>query len=158
MNDYTYQDILRMQEEAKARVLEMRRRSRFFTDASAEPALPAEPQPPGARRSEGVADHARSIRMPVELPGEKPNASQETDRGEASGPGGGAVETTARLAQPGAKNAARGSTGLPAALRNVFGSLGEEETEKMLILALCLLLSQENGDEGLLLSLLYLLT
>lgn len=32
MNDYSYRDIMRMQEEAKARVMEMQRRSRFLAE------------------------------------------------------------------------------------------------------------------------------
>lgn len=51
----------------------------------------------------------------------------------------------------------RQGAGLTASLRNVFGHLDEEETEKMFLLALCLL-HQENGDEGLLLAMMYLLT
>ncbi len=52
----------------------------------------------------------------------------------------------------------RQGAGLTASLRHVFGHLDEEETEKMFLLALCLLLHQENGDEGLLLAMMYLLT
>ena len=51
-----------------------------------------------------------------------------------------------------------GPAGLTAALRNVFGDLSGEEAEKMFLLALCLLLHQENGDEGLLMAMMYLLT
>ena len=40
---------------------------------------------------------------------------------------------------------------------NVFGKLSREESEKMLILALCLLLSNEQADENLIMSLLYLI-
>ena len=157
MSDYTYQDLLRMQEEAKARVLEMRRRSRFLTEEfPPEPSAPAarEPHAPEPRRNGSPPDRATVIRMPVDLPREKP--SDPDSRSAGNGPEPPSPEKQAAV--PGAKNAARGSTGLPAALRNIFGSLGEEETEKMLILALCLLLSQENGDEGLTLALLYLLT
>ena len=38
------------------------------------------------------------------------------------------------------------------------GDLSGEEAEKMFLLALCLLLHQENGDEGLLMAMMYLLT
>lgn len=167
MSDYTYQDILRMQEEAKARVMEMRRRSRYVAEDFSPPAPPPEalPEPP----RQGPPDHARAIRMPVDLPRETPRTKEADGGGEVAQPGEASPRregegppprggTPSRDAVPAAKSAARGSFGLPAALRGWFGSLGEEEAEKMLILALCLLLSQENGDEGLLLSLLYLLT
>ena len=161
MNDYSYQDIMRMQEEAKARVMEMRRRSRFLAEdfAGGEPnaefgvrnaGLQYEPETQSIardREAQPEERRARAIRMPVELP-------SPTERNEKP--------AEPRQAQPraltGQKTAARGSVGLPAALRSVFGNLGEEESEKMFILALCLLLSQENGDEGLLLALMYLLT
>lgn len=113
-------------------------------------------QEPGKpRRNESPPDRAKAIRMPVELPPEKP---QQTETGRGYGGGAEASPTAERTNDLGVKNAARGSVSLSAALHDWFGSLGEEETEKMFILALCLLLSQENGDEGLLLSLMYLLT
>lgn len=156
MSDYTYQDLLRMQEEAKARVMEMRRRSRFLTEEY-PPELSARaapvPQAPPPRR-DGTPDHAEAIRMPVDLSREKPPEPEEQRAGNGQDP----PRAVKQAAAQGVKNAARGSAGLPVALRNIFGGLGEEETEKMFILALCLLLSQENGDEGLTLALLYLLT
>ncbi len=154
MSDYTYQDILRMQEEAKARVMEMRRRSRFLTEGYPPEQTGGPSGDPPQRRCETPSEHAAAIRMPVELPGE---ASPQTGGG-AGKPFRQTVPDPERTDAAGTKNAARGRIGLPTALRNVFGSLGEEETEKMFILALCLLLSQENGDEGLMLALMYLLT
>ncbi len=159
MSDYTYQDLLRMQEEAKARVMEMQRRSRFLTEEfdgdkpnsecgmrNAE--FRQEPETPRGRR-------VGAIRMPVELP--EANAEFGMRNSELRQ---GAEE---RREQPSSEFGIRSSelrqgTGLSAALKNVFGSLGEEETEKMFLLALCLLLHQENGDEGLLLAMMYLLT
>ena len=184
MNEYSYQDLLRMQEEAKARVMEMRRRSRFVAeDFSGRERTNAES---GERRAENgpemrttnrggedspqgdAPERAHVIRMPVELPEHRRAGSSEASApkeenvvppaapepatkpapGPAAGPGASAGEK---------QNAARGNP-LPAALRHVFGEMDREETEKMFLLSLFLLLSQENGDEGLLLSLMYLLT
>ncbi|MBQ6066400.1 MAG: hypothetical protein IJK89_06225 [Clostridia bacterium] len=147
MNDYSYRDIMRMQEEAKARVMEMRRRSRFLAEDFAGGEARTES---GVRRAEMQEEpqeyRARAIRMPVELP----------ERGEARAESG---ERREARAESGERRAEiRQGTGLTAALRNVFGNMGEEETEKMFLLSLCLLLSQENGDEGLLLAMMYLLT
>ena len=150
MNEYSYRDVMRMQEEAKARVMEMRRRSRFLAedfaggDARAEyggssAEMRQEPEEPRERRM-------GAIRMPVELPERGGPSAESGAQREAS------AESGVRRAEM------RQGTGLTAALRNVFGNLDEEETEKMFLLALCLLLHQENGDEGLLIAMMFLLT
>ena len=124
MNDYSYRDIMRMQEEAKARVMEMQRRSRFLAEDFA-----------GGKTSSEFGVRSSELNRST-LPQQRPEN-----------------------AECGMRNAEfRQGTGLSAALRNVFGNLDEEETEKMFLLALCLLLHQENGDEGLLLAMMYLLT
>ena len=134
MNDYSYRDIMRMQEEAKARVMEMQRRSRFLAEDFAGGEARAES---GERRAE-IARSTLSQQRP-----------ENAEGGDRSGP---RAESGVRRAEM------RQGTGLSAALRNVFGNLDAEETEKMFLLALCLLLHQENGDEGLLLAMMYLLT
>ena len=168
MNDYSYRDIMRMQEEAKARVMEMQRRSRFLAEDFAGGEARAESGGPrsesGERRAEMRQEpqeyRARAIRMPVELPEARAECGErraeirqgQEDRMMDRGRGGPRAESGVRRAE------IRQGTGLSAALRNVFGNLDEEETEKMFLLALCLLLHQENGDEGLLMAMMYLLT
>ena len=147
MNDYSYRDIMRMQEEAKARVMEMQRRSRFLAEDFAGG------DPPNAEfgmrnaelqvQEETQERRARAIRMPVELPKARAECGVRREPSAESG------ERSAEMRQ---------GAGLTASLRNVFGHLDEEETEKMFLLALCLLLHQENGDDGLLLAMMYLLT
>ena len=167
MNDYSYRDIMRMQEEAKARVMEMQRRSRFLAEDFAGGEARAES---GERRAEMQAEpqepqeyRARAIRMPVELP-ERRGPSSESGERRAEIRQGTEERTMERgrgesNAEFGMRNAElRQGTGLTAALRNVFGDLSGEEAEKMFLLALCLLLHQENGDEGLLMAMMYLLT
>ena len=158
MSDYSYQDIMRMQEEAKARVMEMRRRSRFVAERFDPPLRVSSPP----EREEPTSDlpperHARAISMPVEF---DPPEKRQHAPAQAEPP------TQTEKPQPPRQqerrgeerqSAARGRS-LPVALRNVFGEMNREETEKMFLLSLFLLLSQENGDEGLLLSLMYLLT
>ena len=182
MNEYSYQDLLRMQEEAKARVMEMRRRSRFvaeeFTGRENTRAESGERRAEmqygrgmrttdrgGEDSSSGESpERAHVIRMPVELP--EPRRAEPSDASPpkeesavpAAAPEPAAVPAAAATgSSPKKQNAARGNP-LPAALRRVFGEMDREETEKMFLLSLFLLLSQENGDEGLLLSLMYLLT
>ena len=144
----------------------MRRRSRYAAERFSVQDAPApqrtDPPPQQAQEPPRYGDRpeqrARAIHLPVELPrGNRLSGAGEAAREAAADPGAGASAPEGSSAGK-VKNAARGGFSLPAALRGIFGNLGEEETEKMFILALCLLLSQENGDEGLLLSLLYLLT
>lgn len=130
MDDYSYDDIMRMQEEAKARVLEMRRRSRFAAENFTLPG--------GKRCAENEAPPgtAKAISYPVELPQGRTGEKQT----------------------PELMKKAQRKNGISTALCNVFGELSGEETENMFLLALCLLLKEENGDEGLLMALMYLLT
>ena len=190
MNDYSYRDIMRMQKEAKARVMEMQRRSRFLAEdfaggeARAESgernaeiargALPRQ-RPENAESWYGTEEsrerRARAIRMPVELPERREVSAESGERSSEFGvrnsesrQASDAVGTASVFAETAAagravsRNASGEGAGLSAALRNVFGRLDGEETEKMFLLALCLLLHQENGDEGLLLAMMYLLT
>ena len=134
MNDYTYKDIMRMQEEAKERVLEMRRRSRFAAEnCPLDPAPEPVPEEPSAEKK------AKAISCPVEF-------------------GNAGRAFTPRKSAADAKKAAQGRMTLPAALHNAFGEITADEAERMFLLALCLLLYEENGDEELILSLMYLLT
>ena len=126
MSDYSYPDLARMQEEAKRRVMDMRRRSRLFADSVSGRAEEADP---GA-----LPVQPKAISLPVEYDRPVPKR------------------------QPADKKPAQKKDGLSTALGNVFGKLSREETEKMFILSLCLLLSNENCDDELLLSLMYLLT
>ena len=154
MNDYSYRDIMRMQEEAKARVMEMQRRSRFLAEDFAGGGPNAEFGMRNAELQRQEEPRARAIRMPVELPEANSECGMRNSELRQ-----GTEERRGSNAEFGMRNAElRQGTGLSAALKNVFGSLDAEETEKMFLLALCLLLHQENGDEGLLLAMMYLLT
>lgn len=159
MSDYSYQDIMRMQEEAKARVMEMRRRSRFVAEGFDPPVRVSSP-PEREEPTSGELppqQHARAISLPVEFPpaDKRQNAGARTEPPEK--PEGAQPPRQRDRSGEERQSAARGRS-LPVALRNVFGEMSREETEKMFLLSLFLLLSQENGDEGLLLSLMYLLT
>lgn len=64
MRDYTYQDMLRMQEEAATRVREMKRRATLAVEEENEPKAKKKPLP----------DEVKHISLPVELdsPAEEP--------------------------------------------------------------------------------------
>ncbi len=67
MRDYTYQDMLRMQEEAAVRVREMKKRATLAMDDENE-----QPQ-----KKNALPDEVRHISYPVEI--EKPEKKQEKD-------------------------------------------------------------------------------
>lgn len=134
MNDYSYGEILRMQEEAKQRVMDMKKRSRSFADSFSSSA-------PG----NAVPDKPKAVSLPVEY--DRPFVKRRTSQ-------------CAEREKTGVKeeNKAQKKEGLPSALKKVFGELGDDGAERMFILSLCLLLVSENCDDELILSLMYLLT
>lgn len=133
MSDYSYADIMRMQEEAKQRVIDMKKRSRKFADDfSADRKNDADKK----TSADIIPEKVKAISYPVEydLP---------------TGKNGYGINSNIT---------AQKKNGISAALNKVFGNLTEEETERMFIMSLCLLLSNETGDDELILSLMYLLT
>lgn len=131
MNEYSYADIMRMQEEAKQRVLEMKKRSRSYVENSTEEKKGSSAKDAGS----GIPERPRTISYPVEY--DLPKNSRAVDNG---------------------KKSAQKERGLSAALDNIFGNMSGEETERMFILSLCLLLVNENCDDELIMSLMYILT
>ena len=134
MNDYSYADMMRMQEEAKQRVLDMKKRAREYADTfSYERAAENEKEP----KPDIIPEKAKAISYPVEF--DRPvKSNNDYCRNNII--------------------SAQKKCGISTALNKVFGNLSEEETERMFIMALCLLLSNESGDDELVLSLMYLLT
>lgn len=133
MNDYSYNDMLRMQNEAKQRVLEMQKRSKNIAENFNGKAQKNDEQP---KKASIFPDTPKAISYPVELP-----VAQGRQRKQAH-----------PLSQ------ARNSFDFPAALSNAFGNISDEDCEKMLVLSLCLLLTNEHADDSLVLALMYLLT
>ncbi len=134
MSDYSYQDMLRMQGEAKKRVIEMQKRSREAAENFS---------------SRSKAEKVKEEKPEQELPRVPKAISYPTEIG-ASNPRGKNMSFLS----------GQGSTpfDLRKALNGVFGNLSADEYEKMFILSLCLLLSKERGDDSLLFALMYLLT
>lgn len=131
MNDYTYQDMMRMQSEAKQRVLEMQKRSRNAADSFN-----------GAQKNSSRENNAqdeelprvpRKISYPAGLHGNQPN--QGIQKKSQTGQG----------------------IDIRNALKSVFGDLSGDDYEKMFILSLCLLLTKDGADESLIMALMYLL-
>ena len=129
MNDYTYNDMIRMQDEAKRRVLEMQKRSKSVTDSFNK----------AKRENEGnCEEELPRVPKAVSLPAELHGKDSKEGRGHSYGKSH--------------------KTDLRNTLYSVFGSLSDDDYEKMFILSLCLLLSKESKDESLILALMYILS
>ncbi len=132
MSDYSYQDMMRMQSEAKKRVLEMQKRSRDAAENF------------NGKRS---VQEKKEESMPEELP-RIPRA--------ISYPAG--LQNQQRHKEGRQKPAFRNPADIRGMLASVFSELDEDDYEKMFILSLCLLLTREGTDDSLVLALMYLLT
>ena len=157
MKEYTYNDLLAMQEEAKQRVMEMQKKSKYAVEDMNKTVFQntvnktvketAEKRQTHSPHTVPIAQQPKSIQYPTGLV----NSSQDKNK-----------NTFAKNSP--AKNADKCNTGkmppkndIALNFFNVFGKLSREESEKMLILALCLLLSNEQADENLIMALLYLI-
>lgn len=130
MNDYTYQDMMRMQSEAKRRVIEMQKRSKDVADNfNTKRTVTDIPED-----REELPRIPRAISYPAELP-TQPRHNEHRKKA---------------LAVP--------VTEIKNMLASAFGNLTGDDYERMFILALCLLLSKEGTDESLIIALMYLLT
>lgn len=132
MSDYSYQDMLKMQSEAKKRVLEMQKRSR---DAAESFTMRGKRETSEEALSEELPRVAKAISYPTEIGSQ----NQRMKQGAFSGQG-------------------KNSLDIRRALTSVFGNLTSDEYEKMFILSLCLLLSKEREDDSLIFALMYLIT
>lgn len=134
MSDYSYQDMLRMQSDAKKRVLEMQKRSRNAAEDfnGRQNAVKVKEE----ASQEELPRVPKAISYPAELHSHThPNMTKAPQRGN-------------RLNIPDVRKALMGG----------FGNLSEDEYEKMFIMALCLLISEEKGEDSLIFALMYLLT
>lgn len=130
MKDYTYNDMMRMQNEAKQRVLEMQKRSRSAADSFRNTGVSH-----GEKGESELPRIPKAISYPAELKSSAKNHSPG-NTGELS------------LRQ---KN-------LRSNIYNIFGNLDNEDYERMFLLALCLLLAEDSHDDSLVFALMYLLT
>ena len=137
MNDYTYGDMLKMQSEAKKRVLEMQKRSKYAVEnfnSANRTVNTAEKHSENVNTSEEELPRVpKSISLPAGLPSQSVRQGVNRQR-------------------------SREHKDIRELIKSVFGNFSEEDGEKMLILALSLLITTEKGDDSLLFALMYLLT
>ncbi len=133
MSGYNYNDMLKMQSEAKKRVLEMQKRSKYAAEDFNSKKRQEKTQEELQVREEELPRVPKSISLPAGLP-------------------------TQNIRQSSNKSRRRERGDIRELLKNVFGNISEDDGEKMLILALCLLFTMEKGDDSLVFALMYLLT
>lgn len=131
MSDFSYNDMLRMQSEAKQRVLEMQKRSRSAADSWSGNK--------NKNTDDGSNDNdlprvPKAVSFPAELNGgrcrQQHNVNYQHNH----------------------------KVDLRNTLYSVFGNLTDDDYEKMFILSLCLLLAKDNKDDSLIFALMYLLS
>jgi hypothetical protein len=140
MADYTYTEIMRMQNDAIKRVEEMQKRARKTVELENQREKETQNTPEIAR------DEPRRVSMPKDyLENLKQFAANSSHKEKESEP---PTEKEVVKRKPPKKETAK---------ENPFGDLSIDE-DKALILALILLLSEEGADELLIMALIYMLT
>lgn len=148
MNEWSSEEMRRLQDEAKKRVLEMKARSRFAAEDMNKTVgeTSSFPDP----RFVKAPDVPRAIKMPVELPERKRTFVKEQDEKIKQEAASGPSETI--------KKTERKESAPSALIKNIFGNLSDDDLERMFVLSLCLLLSYEHTDDEIILALMYILS
>lgn len=160
MKEYTYKDLLAMQEQAKQRVMEMQKRSKFavedmnrdFDYVCDEERNDAEikKQKTFSAHTVGLAQQPRNIQYPTGIV----NSEREKQK-HIYEKNGSDVTNNGKNENHNKKHQKKND--ILSQFFNVFGKMSGDESEKMLILSLCLLLANEQADENLIIALLYLI-
>ena len=155
MKEYTYNELVAMQEEAKQRVLEMQKKSKYAVEDMNSAFLrntestdeKTEKGPTFSCHSIPVAQQPRAIQYPTGI------VNTDSDKHKNAHVKNVCEKTSDKYNMKNAHN----QNETISKFFNVFGRLNSDESEKMLILALCMLLVNEQADENLIMALLYLI-
>lgn len=167
MNEVNYDEMKRMQAAAERRVGEMNRRSRLAVESFNGNGAFENNRNAGADDTSGSshftpvrdAPTPKNIKMPVEFP----NSNGSVGIGRTTKPVQG--EKPHFVYEPPSQNR-RASTDL-GMRTNVYGKnsgvpflggLSKDETERLFLLSLCMLLKNENADEEMIAALMYIMT
>ncbi len=137
MSDYTYKDMMRMQSEAKQRVIEMQKRSKLVADSFNDKNRAPKNENieiENTNENEDLPRIAKAISYPTEITTVHPRQTHENSRNKHI------------------------ISDLRESLKKVFGNITGGDSEKLFIMALCLLLAEESTDDSLIMALMYLLT
>lgn len=176
-----YDDMKRMQAAAERRVSEMDRRSRFIVDSINGSGGGQRPECAECGNFKPVRDVPvpKNIKMPVEfspppvkntpertVSSEKPHFVYEPTPRPVSGNNGGNVRPnggtnsggTNRSGNNGGEIRRTNIYGGSGGSSNFLGNLSKDDTERLFLLSLCMLLKNENADEELITALMYIMT
>ena len=157
MSDYTYADIIRMQNDAVKRVEEMQKKARYTAGLESDGEKPDGSAKGGTFSGKsgkapnaGGANGTKRIPMPDDYLDRLKNfAATSSYSGESAKESG---QPHALGSQP-----PQSQNGIAEKLKGMLGDINID-SDKALILSLILLLSEENADETLILALLYMLS
>ena len=165
MKEMTYDEIKRMQADAERRVNEMDRRSRSFVESlNSSDRTAADTQNHNPRFMPVRETPApKNIKMPVEFPERAPRRSEDSKNGREAGKPRFVYEPPSRQKNP-TPSVENGTV-----RTNVYGrsaspalpflnNLSREDTERLFLLSLCMLLKNENADGELITALMYIMT
>lgn len=146
MNEFSSDEMRRLQDEAKKRVLDMKTRSRFLTeDINKEFSEPSYTD----NRFINPNRKAKSIKFPIDFPKTEENGGIEEKTAEVQ---------ISDLPTVAVKTKQRKPAKTSAVLDNFFSDLSDDDLERLFILSLCLLLNHEQTDEEVVLALMYILS
>jgi hypothetical protein len=154
MADYTYAELMKMQNDALKRVEDMQKRARYtagFTDSNVD--AESKKRVGYSTESGGERDEPKRVRMPDDyLQNLKEYAKSVSDKKSSSVESSGKIEASEEQKRkiPLVKNSTDG-------IKSAIGDMKIDE-DKALLLSLVLLLAEENADETLILALLYMLS
>lgn len=148
MNEWSSDEMRRLQDEAKKRVLEMKARSKFAAEDMNKTA--GELSSFSGPRFIKAPDVPRAIKMPVELPERKRSFIREQEKE--------IKQEAASESSDLTEKKERKESAPSALIKNIFGDLSDDDLERMFVLSLCLLLSYERTDEEVILALMYILS
>lgn len=154
-SNYSSADMMRMQQQARQRVVEMQRRSNGIsqTPNTTPPSVVHTPQMPNQNHNNSVANHNHQRANHAGISGQKQESWVDSSKGMIAGIGSslsnmlGAMDTPTKLMDDVIHKTP---------LAKVFDAL-ELDGEKLLIIGLIFLLMNEGGDPLLILALGYLL-
>ena len=149
MADYSYQDLMKMQNDAIRRAEEMQRRAR--QNAGLEREKQKKQQNPITKKEE-----PRRVPMPNDYLENLKSYGSNSSKNESE-PRGKEENKREHKQEPKSNSQPKFQNGFEDKIKSIFGDLNID-SDKALLLSLILLLSEEKADELLIMALIYMLT
>ncbi len=153
MSEYSYNELMKMQNEAIRRVEDMQRKARQSAGlGDAEKQNDKEKSPPERAGGQGVSrDEPKRVPMPNDYLDKLKSYAADSSRAQS--------EPDEKKEEPEKQHIHKGNTAsnFSEGFKNILGDINID-SDKALLLSLILLLSEEGADETLIMALLYILT